>query len=571
MLDHSVVSAAAESSSRGRAVRRTGEQGARQADGNNTSFGDVFSEALADRRPTKADRRDDAARSNRPDARKTSDSKRAARAKDANRPADSTRPKPDDTPVEDRQSDTQPTDDSVDAAATQDLPTEEKSDTSDKPKSSDKSDSSDRKHSADTAGDAAQQAHLQQPVDPIPVVNPAQQVVAEQVAVEADDALAGQTDAAPSADTPKTNQPKHAAAVDTAMQPLQWLARQHADRLGTQTKGASQAPAQPAALHAAATEPAKAVQGDQAAQSTEPAQTNEQAGDKWAKQSPIANAFAKLMQAASAKHQATTADPPQSTPVVKAGADQAVRSLTADASTLLPPSEKAKPDAQAAASAPNAHTGDPAAAALRPDSTASTIQVADTRTIQAPSQPSAAQAAVAKDTALPFALNDPKTGENADHLAKIVYMAAGRGQSVARMHLTPPDLGEVTATLRLNQGHMQLSLQVASDAARDVVTSGLDRLRDNLQHQGISLHETSVTVAPRADSAAGREHQPNWQGQDAQQQQSDASQQQGGNHSQAHHGQSSPAEFAFDAGPVGAAEEQAAPMMSYTVSLNVVA
>ncbi len=101
---------------------------------------------------------------------------------------------------------------------------------------------------------------------------------------------------------------------------------------------------------------------------------------------------------------------------------------------------------------------------------------------------------------------------NMDRLANVVHAAVGRQQSVARMQLQPPELGAVTAVLHLRQNKMELKLEVASQAARDLVSGGLDRLREALQQQGITLDRTTVNVAPRSEQATGDAQQQAWQG-----------------------------------------------------------
>jgi len=102
-----------------------------------------------------------------------------------------------------------------------------------------------------------------------------------------------------------------------------------------------------------------------------------------------------------------------------------------------------------------------------------------------------------------------------------------------------------------------------------LVAGSLDRLRENLQQQGITLDTATVAVAAKSDSAAGKEQQPNGPGQDGQQ---PGPQEQGGHGQQApqDRGQEFPREFAFAAGPA-AEGETAVPVLAYAASLNVVA
>jgi flagellar hook-length control protein FliK len=155
-----------------------------------------------------------------------------------------------------------------------------------------------------------------------------------------------------------------------------------------------------------------------------------------------------------------------------------------------------------------------------------------------------------------------------DRLATVVYAAAGHEQSVARLQLQPPELGAVTAVLQVRQNRMDLRLEVASQEARDLVSGGLDRLRDSLQQQGISLDRATISVAPRTEPPAGDQQQSAWAGQ-----QGHGS----GSFGPGHGGQQDepgyPATFVMDT-PVAAAtaESEAAPVVvSYSAGLNVLA
>jgi flagellar hook-length control protein FliK len=162
---------------------------------------------------------------------------------------------------------------------------------------------------------------------------------------------------------------------------------------------------------------------------------------------------------------------------------------------------------------------------------------------------------------------DSDVPSNMQRLATVVHAAAGQHQSVTRMQLQPPELGAVTAILQLRQNRMELKLEVASEAAKDAVTGGLDKLRDSLQQQGISLDRATVSVSPRSENAGNDQHSPTWSGQQGHasgQFDSGQGRQQGETPRQI--------SFAIDA-PVGTAASADAPAMaaSYLAGLNVLA
>jgi len=101
--------------------------------------------------------------------------------------------------------------------------------------------------------------------------------------------------------------------------------------------------------------------------------------------------------------------------------------------------------------------------------------------------------------------SDPQV--NLDRLAQVVHAAASRRRSVAHLRLHPPELGEVRAILRLSADRLQLRLQVGTDAARDLLLGGLDRLRESLQQNGITLDRLSVQVTQQPQQQTGRDGQ----------------------------------------------------------------
>lgn len=163
---------------------------------------------------------------------------------------------------------------------------------------------------------------------------------------------------------------------------------------------------------------------------------------------------------------------------------------------------------------------------------------------------------------------DSDARQNMQRLATVVHAAVGQHQSVTRMQLQPPELGAVTAVLQLRQNRMELKLEVASEAARDMVSGGLDKLRDSLQQQGISLDRATVSVAPRSEHPASDQQQSAWGGQQGQGSGAfdpgQGRQQQGEMDRQV--------SFAIDL-PIGVAADAGAPAlaMSYQAGLNVLA
>lgn len=376
-------------------------------------------------------------------------------------------------------------------------------------------------------------------------------------------------------DTPPASQ-KPAGSIDTAMQPLNWLASQQAGRIRATAAAPASQPGGNLQLASDDTQAGKPVQDIRVAlPQAAPTQTGDvvsvtepaQPASQWqivSDQSSYGRSMSFKALVTGAATQATAGRPESAQRNVTT--EQIVKSLSTDPGSLLP-QETAAHEASMNADTP---AKDPVAPATKKDAASvAHILTLDARTPAGQPQSRISHAApVAQDTR-GLTNGNSDASANADRLARVLYAAAGTGRSVARMSLRPPELGDVTATLRLEQGRMELKLEVASQAAREIVAGGMDRLRDSLQHQGISLDTATITVAPKAEPAAGKEHQQNWQGQDAQQQ--SAPHEQGGGQGQ--HRQEWTGTFGSEAAApaVGAEDEPAAVMTAYAVSLNVMA
>ena len=75
-----------------------------------------------------------------------------------------------------------------------------------------------------------------------------------------------------------------------------------------------------------------------------------------------------------------------------------------------------------------------------------------------------------------------------------------RGESRVRLLLHPPQLGGLRIDLAVKDGVLDASLRAETHAARHVLVSNLDALRDALSQQGIAVGRFEVSVrddAPR--------------------------------------------------------------------------
>ena len=291
------------------------------------------------------------------------------------------------------------------------------------------------------------------------------------------DAAAGteQSGAAPG----KTQSAKPASA---GLTPLQWMAQQQVAKLNVRTAQARAAiPVQSGSTDKQAPDSEAAAPGKQAAPAVAPA-VQQLMVDLLGPGKPAADALGVLKLSQGQSDDSQSVDP-AATAATQGLANQG-HSLTADPAGLLYPS-----DGSTFAAVSQAHSPQSATHAV-------------------PAAPTDGQSNAAF-----FAPADDNRVSNMQRLAAMVHAKMGQGQSIARMQLQPPELGAVTAVIQLRQNKMDLKLEVANEAARDLVTDGLGRLRDSLQQQGISLDRATVSVAPRNEHPTGDQQQPAWTGQ----------------------------------------------------------
>ena len=271
-----------------------------------------------------------------------------------------------------------------------------------------------------------------------------------------------------------------AKPASAGLTPLQWMAQQQVAKLNVRTAQARAAiPVQSGSTDKQAPDSEAAAPGKQAAPAAAPA-VQQLMVDLLGPGKPAADALGVLKLSQGQSDDSQSVDP-AATAATQGLANQG-HSLTADPAGLLYPS-----DGSTFAAVSQAHSPpSPAHAAAGPPAGGQ--------------QPNAALLVPDDDSAV----------RNMQRLAAMVHAKMGQGQSIARMQLQPPELGAVTAVIQLRQNKMDLKLEVANEAARDLVTDGLGRLRDSLQQQGISLDRATVSVAPRNEHPTGDQQQPAW-------------------------------------------------------------
>lgn len=102
--------------------------------------------------------------------------------------------------------------------------------------------------------------------------------------------------------------------------------------------------------------------------------------------------------------------------------------------------------------------------------------------------------------ATPAAATSSETGsghmaENIERLQKLMQSAANGGEMKSlSLQLNPYELGKITIDLELREGAIHATIRTENDAARDMLMSGSDQLRQTLEASGIKLDTFDVSV-----------------------------------------------------------------------------
>jgi hypothetical protein len=97
----------------------------------------------------------------------------------------------------------------------------------------------------------------------------------------------------------------------------------------------------------------------------------------------------------------------------------------------------------------------------------------------------------------------PFTGEPHEQMVKAVHLQWQRGVGEARVTLQPEHLGQVSVTLRVEQGTVTAVMRADNPAAAEWIQAHRAELRSALTSQGLDLESLDVAVDPE-----GRRRQP---------------------------------------------------------------
>jgi flagellar hook-length control protein FliK len=88
-----------------------------------------------------------------------------------------------------------------------------------------------------------------------------------------------------------------------------------------------------------------------------------------------------------------------------------------------------------------------------------------------------------------------------DRIVQAAKLTQSRGTSRIKISLDPPNLGELKVDLSVRDRVLHGSLQAESPAAKEMILSHLQSLKDSLAEQGIQVGEFQVSVDPSFQQA----------------------------------------------------------------------
>jgi len=114
----------------------------------------------------------------------------------------------------------------------------------------------------------------------------------------------------------------------------------------------------------------------------------------------------------------------------------------------------------------------------------------------APKRVAVAAAAEKPPSCAPLASGASTPAAAMEQIAKEAALLPSRGAARIRIALSPAHLGELLIDLSMGGALLHGKVQTGSDAARDLILSHLDLLRQSLEQQGIQVGEFQVSVDP---------------------------------------------------------------------------
>lgn len=104
-------------------------------------------------------------------------------------------------------------------------------------------------------------------------------------------------------------------------------------------------------------------------------------------------------------------------------------------------------------------------------------------------------AARASANTRPVDVTPTQMTENIERVEQVMRLSVQRGIQRVAIRLDPPELGQVTLRLEMRHGVVNATLRTETVEARQVLLTGLDQLRQNLEVRGIHLEQFDVDLS----------------------------------------------------------------------------
>jgi len=96
---------------------------------------------------------------------------------------------------------------------------------------------------------------------------------------------------------------------------------------------------------------------------------------------------------------------------------------------------------------------------------------------------------------------------NVDRIVEVVRSSIGTRDSSMTIRLEPPELGEIRLEARMHGDVLSLRIQAETDAARELLVSRVDELREALDRHGIAIGRFDVDARPAGPAPSSQGHQ----------------------------------------------------------------
>lgn len=99
--------------------------------------------------------------------------------------------------------------------------------------------------------------------------------------------------------------------------------------------------------------------------------------------------------------------------------------------------------------------------------------------------------------AAPVEVTSQQMADNIERIEQVMRLSVRRNLQRVSLQLSPPQLGRITMRIQVRNGAMSAVIQTENVDARNLLSQGIEQLRQNLQVQGIDLEQFDVNLSDR--------------------------------------------------------------------------